>query len=82
MNELKEGTEISHIVGGIPNEDGLPVMWMIGGQGSTSCTRITVSMQSGQMSGIPWARCELESGLVEMVNLATVESVTLAGGQS
>ena len=84
MNELKEGTELETVVGSIPNEDGDVAVWTVNPAYPTmmTCTRITVTEQSGHLAAVPWARCEHESGEIELVNLATVESVTLVGGQS
>lgn len=47
------------------------------GDESHQAKDITVIEECGQMSMVPWARVELNNGEVRLVNLATVESVTL-----
>jgi hypothetical protein len=42
-----------------------------------SCKSIVVVVQSGRMSGVPWAKVELETGAIILINLANVESVEL-----
>ena len=46
-------------------------------EGPYHCRLITVSMEDGQMSGVPWAKCTRPDGSVYMLNLAMMESVEL-----
>lgn len=81
-NELKEGVKLRSVVL-MPSENGYQGAFAVGSNhpSVTQCESITVTMQPGQMSGVPWAECRF-SGRVALVNLANVESVELMEGGS
>lgn len=78
MSELNEGTRLSMVVGS-PDADGDCTVWVTETNNplQIKCSEITVTMENGQMAGVPWARCERADGKVSMVNLALVEQVGL-----
>ncbi len=45
--------------------------------GSDECESIVVVMESGQMSGVPWAVVTFETGRIEKYNLALIEAVVV-----
>lgn len=65
MKSLKDGLELTaiHFV------DPAKPSWVVG----TNCTRVTVSMELGQMAMVPWAVVDTNC----MVNLALVEQVEI-----
>jgi hypothetical protein len=69
---LKNGVKLQAIHG-IEGADG-SLHFRLGAQ-EHECKSIEVVMESGQMSGVPWARCEANNGRIFHVNLANIEFV-------
>lgn len=79
MNELKEGRRLSAIYG-FPAGTGerLSIRVYPGAMASQGAAEIVVTLEAGAFGPVPWARVQWPNG-VELVNLATVESVVLDG---
>ena len=69
---------------------GFQLSWLSWNNGETMCSvgrggcvKIYVSMENGQMDGVPWAVVEYEDGRIVKHNMACVESceVALKGGE-
>ena len=69
MSELNQGTKLSFVCSQIGEEQ---IYYDI-----ANGWDITVVMEAGQMSGVPWAKCTKEGQHPQMVNLALCESVGL-----
>lgn len=68
MSELKQGQALEGI------------FWSEGGELSTRqkiVDSITVTMEYGQMVGVPWAKATYTDGKVVLYNLALCEGVTI-----
>ncbi len=79
MNELKEGIRLSAIYGR-PDGTGekMAIRVFPGAMAAQGAAEIVVSLEAGAFGPVPWARVQWPNG-VELVNLATVESVVLDG---
>jgi len=74
MKILKEGTKLKSL--DLPH---CPAVVL--GPESWHVASLTVSMENGQMSPVPWARAETRNGRVSLYNLALAEAVELAADE-
>ena len=45
--------------------------------GENGCSEITISMENGQMAGVPWAHVKNENGTEQLYNLAQAEGIKI-----
>ena len=85
MNELREGGELLSVA--LPtDEDGGSVFYKVSNNENEtlfySAKSITVTMESGQMGMVPWAKVIKHDGEVALVNLAQCEEVIFINAQA
>jgi hypothetical protein len=80
MSELSHGRRL-RAIHGVPDQRGerLTIRAGYGRISHRDADEIVVVMEQGSAGLVPWARVQWPNGRVELVNLATVESVVLDG---
>ena len=80
MSELVHGRRL-RAIHGVPDQRGerLTIRVDAGRISLHSADEIVVVLEPGSAGLVPWARVQWPNGRVELVNLATVESVVLDG---
>lgn len=73
-NYLKPGTKLASVFT-VPDPQHGSAAYVVG-ERDWEAKDITVIEECGQMCMVPWARVEMNSGEVRLVNLANIESVT------
>jgi len=71
MNELSEGIKV--LKAWVADSDGYTFE-----VGKNGCTGMTISMQHGQMSKVPWVLVWSKAGLETMLNCASLKYLDLA----
>ena len=75
MAILIEGVQLERIMG-TTTSDGSFVLLELG-SGPRQCKEMVVTMEYGQQAFVPYAKCTRNDGTIEIINLATIELVTL-----
>jgi len=79
MNELKDGDELEYIED-TPDVDGECAIWRLGqphNSRSGKVLRMIVTLESGSMGWVPWAKVEFENESPMLINLLNIKLVQL-----